>query len=32
MNNTTGNYYNAHINAEDITVGNLQYYMKPQMD
>lgn len=24
MNNTTGNYYNAHINAEDITVGNLQ--------
>ena len=27
MNNTTGNYYNAHINAEDITVGNLQYYI-----
>lgn len=28
MNNTTGNYYNAHINAEDITVGNLQYYIE----
>lgn len=28
MNNTTGNYYNAHINSEDITVGNLQYYIE----
>lgn len=28
MNNTTGNYYNAHIDAEDITVGNLQYYIE----